>query len=154
MWGLAGVGQGQAELIYAGRTEARGALDLRLTAVGARNRLLGLQDMEVAAKADFFAVELKQDRVLAATQRARLSLEGTTNWNLTSQSRLTPRVEAGARWDRGTSAATGAGAEVGGGLYYAHQGYGLEVEVRGSRLLAHAGDVSEHRIGLQATLNY
>ena len=153
LWGLAGVGQGRAELIYAGRSEAGGTLDLRLAAAGARNRLLGLQDLEIAAKADFFAVKLEQDRALAVTQRARLGLEGTTTWNLTSQSRLTPRVELDARWDR-VSTATGAGAEIGGGLYYAHQGYGLEVEVRGSRLLAHAGDLSEHRVGLQATLNY
>ena len=142
LWGLVGLGRGEARLVYGGRTDLSTGLGLRLAAVGARNLLTTYRGVRVAAKADVFAVRLQPEeneelaRVRADARRLRLLLEGTTNWTLTPQSRLTPSLEVGGRWDGG-AAERGLGAEVGGGLHYAHQENGLDVEVRGRRLLAH-----------------
>ena len=137
-----GLGRGEARLVYDGRTDLNSDLGLRLAAVGARNLLLTYRGLGVAARADAFAVRLQPEeneelaRVRADARRLRLLLEGTTHWTLTPQSRLTPSLEVGGRWDGG-DAERGLGAEVGGGLHYAHQDNGLDVEVRGRRLLAH-----------------
>ena len=142
LWGLVGLGRGEARLVYDGRTDLSSDLGLRLAAVGARNLLLTYRGVGVAARADAFAVRLQPEeneelaRVRADARRLRLLLEGTVNWTLTPQSRLTPSLEVGGRWDGG-DAERGLGAEVGGGLHYAHQNNGLDVEVRGRRLLAH-----------------
>ena len=142
LWGVVGVGRGQAKLVSRGRTDLNSDVGLRLAAVGARNLLLTYLGVEVAARADAFAVRLQPEEneelaeVRADAQRLRLLLEGSTNWTLTPRSRLTPSLEVGGRWDRG-DADRGLGAEVGGGLHYAHQDNGLDVEVRGRRLLAH-----------------
>ena len=142
LWGLVGLGRGEARLVYDGRTDLSSDLGLRLAAVGARNLLLTYRGVGVAARADAFAVRLQPEeseelaRVRADARRLRLLLEGTVNWTLTPQSRLTPSLEVGGRWDGG-DAERGLGAEVGGGLHYAHQDNGLDVEVRGRRLLAH-----------------
>ena len=142
LWGVVGVGQGRARLVYRGRTDLNSGVGLRLAAVGARNLLLTYLGVDVAARADAFAVRLQPEEneelaaVRADAQRLRLLLEGSTNWTLTPRSRLTPSLEVGGRWDRG-DAETGVGAEVGGGLHYAHRDNGLDVEVRGRRLLAH-----------------
>ena len=46
------------------------------------------------------------------------------------------RGRIGGRWDRG-EAETGVGAELGGGVEYAHTRLGLGIEARGRYLLAH-----------------
>ena len=62
-------------------------------------------------------------------------LEGRTAWALSEESLLTPMFEIGDRWDGGKE--TGVGAELGGGVKYAHTKLGLGIEARGRYLLAH-----------------
>ena len=63
-------------------------------------------------------------------------LEGSTEWALTPDSRLTPSLELGARWDAG-DAETGLGVELGGGLSYTNTRLRLNVDARGRYLLVH-----------------
>ena len=141
LWGLAGLGRGQMELIDAERSVERTGLGLRMAAVGARQGLLTVGGIGVAARADAFAVRLETDESMelpgmeTGAQRARLLLEGAGQWNLSPGSWLAPVVEAGPRYDRGAGESA-LGAEVGGCLHYVHEYYGLDLELRGRRLLA------------------
>ena len=141
LWSLLGYGRGQADLINAGRIDLATDLQLWLAAVGARNELLSLHGVDLAAKADAFAVQITPDEVPErpageAVQRLRLALEGRTAWAVTPAGQLRPTLELGLRWDEG-DAETGPGAEVAGGATYANARHGLNVEARGHRLLVH-----------------
>ena len=141
LWSLLGYGRGQAELINASRIDLATDLQLWLAAVGARNELLSLHGVDLAAKTDAFAVQITPDEVPElpageAVQRLRLALEGRTVWAVTPEGQLRPTLELGLRWDEG-DAETGPGAEVAGGATYANARHGLNVEARGHRLLVH-----------------
>ena len=145
VWGLAGAGWGAARLADAEYTALETDLGLRLAAAGVRQELAVTGRVAWAARADAFAVALSTEAaaglpaVEAAARRGRVLLEGRTDWAVTETSRLTPRVELGARVDGG-SADRGAGLEVGGGLTYLHLRSGLSVEGRARRLLAHQAE--------------
>ena len=85
-------------------------------------------------------------------ERLRLRLEGRTQRRLSPVSQLTPSLEVGGRWDGG-DAETGLGAEVGGGLSYAHETLGLEIEARGRFLLTHRESLKEWGMSLAGTLD-
>ena len=97
---------------------------------------------DVALKADALLTELEagsDDRLpetAGDAQRLRLMVEGRTAWALSEDSHLMPVFEVGGRWDGGR-AETGVGAELGGGVAYAHTKLGLGLEARGRYLLAH-----------------
>ena len=141
VWGLFGAGWGDLKL----RDEAgkvKTDLEMLLGAVGARQEVLTWRRIDVALKADAFLTELEagsDDRLpktAGDAQRLRLMVEGRTAWALSDDSHLTPVFEVGGRWDGG-KAETGVGAEMGGGLAYAHTQLGLGIEARGRYLLAH-----------------
>ena len=141
VWGLFGAGWGDLQL----RDEAgkvKTDLEMLLGAVGARQEVLTWRQIDVALKADAFLTELEagsDDRLpetAGDAQRLRLIVEGRTAWALSEDSHLTPVFEVGGRWDGG-KAETGVGAEMGGGLEYAHTKLGLGIEARGRYLLAH-----------------
>ena len=141
VWGLFGAGWGDLKLRdEAGRVKTD--LEMLLGAVGARQEVLTWRQIDVAVKADAFLTELEagsDDRLpktAGDAQRLRLMVEGRTAWALSEDSHLTPVFEIGGRWDGG-KAETGVGAELGGGLEYAHTKLGLGVEARGRYLLAH-----------------
>ncbi len=97
----------------------------------------------LALKADAFVAQLEseeQDGLLPAAEadshRLRLTLEGSRDVALGNGAGLTGTAEVGARLDGG-DAETGAGAEVGGSLAYAHPELGLNMEARGRFLLTH-----------------
>ncbi len=141
LWGLMGYGRGAAEVEVEGDSVEMG-IDVRLAALGGRSDLTRLGAVDLALKADAFAVSVGSEAVggLKAvnghTQRARLMLEGRTDWTLSSNSRLTPSLEVGARMDGG-DAETGIGAELAGGASFANRRLGLVVEARGHWLIAH-----------------
>ncbi len=141
LWGLMGYGRGAAEVEVEGDSVEMG-IDVRLAALGGRSDLTRLGAVDLALKADAFAVSVGSEAVggLKAvnghTQRARLMLEGRTDWALSSNSRLTPSLEVGARMDGG-DAETGIGAELAGGASFANRRLGLVVEARGHWLVAH-----------------
>ena len=145
VWGLAGAGWGAARLADAEYDALETDLGLRLAAAGVRQELAVTGGVAWAAKADAFTVALSTQaveglpEVEAAARRGRVLIEGRTDWAVTDMSRLTPRIELGARVDGG-SADRGAGLELGGGLTYLHLRSGLSVEGRARRLLAHQAD--------------
>ena len=134
VWSLVGYGQGKVELFE------DDPVRLRMGAVGLRYALRALGRVQLAAKTDAFAVQLTPDEGYGSVaRRLRLALESRMNWRVAAQASLQPMFELGVRWDGGDAAA-GPGAELAGGVTYRHDRYGLHVEARGRRLLAHRED--------------
>ena len=143
LWGTVGYGWGDAELTDKEVKDVKTDLTMWLLALGARNELSMPGNIDVAIKTDAFATWLDTDEkgtllpeAQADSSRLRLILEGSTDWALTGDSRLTPSLELGARWDGG-DAETGLGMELGGGLSYTNTRLGLEIDARGRYLLMH-----------------
>ena len=141
VWGLFGAGWGDLDLQdEAGKVQTD--LEMLMGAVGARQEVLRWRRINVAVKADALLTELEagaDDRLLKTAedaQRLRLMVEGRTAWAMSEDSHLTPIFEIGGRWDGG-KAETGVGAEMGGGVEYAHTKLGLGIEARWRYLLAH-----------------
>ena len=141
LWGLMGFGRGAAELEVAGDSVEMG-IDIRMAALGGRSDLTQLGAVDLGLKADAFVVSVGSEAVEGLrvvkgnTHRARLMLDASTDWTLSSHTRVTPSVELGARMDGG-DAETGLGAELAGGASFANQRLGLVVEARGHWLIAH-----------------
>ncbi len=140
LWGLLGIGQGDATLSH-GATTFETDLDMRLGALGLRQALHSTGEFELALKADAFIVELESEdvpglpEVTAQARRARLLLEASRHWQVQPEASLSTRLELGVRVDGG-DAEEGEGAEVGVGLEYAN-GRGLSTALRAHGLLAH-----------------
>ena len=141
LWGLVGAGWGDAELEdEAGEVET--GLEMRMAAFGLRRELAVWREVALALKTDAFLSELSTDakaglpKASGDAERLRLRLEGRMQRATSPVSQLTPSLEVGGRWDGG-DAETGMGLELGGGLAYAHDTLGLEVEARGRYLWAH-----------------
>ena len=141
VWGVLGAGWGDAELAdTAGKVKTD--LEMLMAAVGARQDVATWRGVDLAVKTDAFFTELEAEnapglpRTVGDAQRVRLMLEGGTAWALAGASELRPSLEVGGRWDGG-KAERGFGAELGGGLAYAHTKLGLGIEARGRYLLAH-----------------
>ena len=106
LWGLMGFGRGSADLEVAGGSVEMG-IDMRMAAVGAHSELTRLGAVDLALKADAFTVSIGSEAVEGVravngdARRARLILEGSTDWSLSSNTRLIPKVELGARLDGG-----------------------------------------------------
>ena len=139
LWGLVGAGRGTAALLEdVTRREFATDIGMAMTAAGVRQRLTGL----LAVKADAFVVRTDAEEVrdlagvVATVHRLRVASEIGGRWGLSTGSTITSRVELGARFDGG-DAETGAGAEAGAGIGYAHEGIGLTVDARGRALVAH-----------------
>ncbi len=141
LWGLLGIGQGDATLSH-GATTFETDLDMRLGALGLRQALHSTGEFELALKADAFIVELESEdvpglpEVTAQARRARLLLEASRHWQVQQpEASLSTSLELGVRVDGG-DAEEGEGAEVGVGLEYAN-GRGLSTALRAHGLLAH-----------------
>ena len=141
LWGLMGYGRGAAELEVAGEPVDMG-IDIRMAALGWRSDLTRLGAVDLALKSDALAVSVGSEAVEGMrvdngyAHRARLMLEGRTDWTLSPDSILTPMVELGARMDGG-DAEKGLGAELAGGASFANRRLGLMLEARGHWLMAH-----------------
>ena len=141
VWGLLGAGRGDIELkdeIGKVRTD----LEMLMAAFGLRQDVTTWRGIDVDVTADAFLAELETDaatRLPKATgdaERLRLRLEGSSRREMPSGSQWTQSLEIGGRWDGG-DAETGFGVEMAGGLAYAHERLGLDVEARGRVLVAH-----------------
>lgn len=145
VWGLLGAGWGEAELTDPDR-EVKTDIHMLMAAGGARQEVATLYGVDLAVKTDAFLVALESDaktdlidEAKADAEQVRLMLEGRREWTVSEYARLVPSLELGGRWDAG-SAETGAGAELAGGVAYAHTKLGLGIEARGRYLLAHEKD--------------
>ena len=142
VWGMGGGGRGMLTLNDAlGTVET--PLGMRLFAGGARQELRAGGGL--ALKGDAFHATVRSDEHvdLAASSgtavRGRVLAEGSVDWSVSASSSLSPRIEAGLRWDGGTDV-EGLGAEVGGGLAYVNRRLKLGLETQGRYLLAHQAD--------------
>ena len=153
LWGAAGYGQGEIEIVDEDLLERFGAqkADSRFLAgaAGGSARVWSEGALTVDAKASGEATrfEAKDNGsaiagVTAETRRLRVAAEGSRAWALADGASLTPTLEAGVRWDGGDGA-TGAGLEAGGGLSWSDPSRGLTVEATGRALLVHNSDVEE-----------
>ena len=153
LWGAAGYGQGEIEIVDEELRERFGAqkADSRFLAgaAGGSARVWSEGALTVDAKASGEATrfEAKDNGsalagVTAETRRLRVAAEGSRAWALADGASLTPTLEAGVRWDGGDGA-TGAGLEAGGGLSWSDPSRGLTVEATGRALLVHNSDVEE-----------
>ena len=140
VWGLFGLGQGNANLLD---LKDETPISMWLFAGGGRNAMWTRGALDVATKADGFFVSMESDveaghllETRAEVQRLRLALEGRTRWRLSEASHWGLNLELGTRWDGGDGE-TGLGAEVSGGIAYHHVRLGLRMETRGRYLLAH-----------------
>lgn len=145
VWGLLGAGWGDAELTDPDG-EVKTDIHMLMAAGGARQEVATLYGVDLAVKTDAFLVALESDaetglidEAKADAERVRLMLEGRREWTVSEYAHLVPILELGGRWDAG-SAETGAGAELAGGVAYAHTKLGLGIEARGRYLLAHEKD--------------
>ena len=145
VWGLLGAGWGDAELTDPDG-EVKTDVHMLMAAGGARQEVATLYGVDLAVKTDAFLVALESDaktglidEAKADAERVRLMLEGRREWTVSEYARVVPSLELGGRWDAG-SAETGAGAELAGGVAYAHTKLGLGIEARGRYLLAHEKD--------------
>ena len=142
LWGLLGVGSGDATLSHR-ETDFATDLDMRMGALGLRQAVQTLGSFELALKADAFVVELESEdvpglpAVSAQARRARLLLEASHSWQPQPDERLGTSLELGLRADGG-DADEGAGAELGVGLEYSNARLGLRAQWRAQGLLAHS----------------
>ena len=141
VWGLAGAGWGEVELVDdLGAT--RTGMGMELLALGWRQELGAWREVEWALKGDGFVVEMDSEAawMLPATkagaQRLRLMLESGMEWPVAEHGRLRTQVEFGGRWDGG-DAQRGYGSEVGGSLEYVDSRTGVGIEGRGRYVLGH-----------------
>ena len=161
LWGVFGFGSGSLRLTPEG---AESALETDLSnlmaAFGGRG-LLSVRSgdagqFELALRSDALLTRTDSEAVQGlesaqgATSRVRLMLEGSGSMPLASGGMLTPRLEAGLRYDAG-DAETGAGLEVGGGLGYAAGSLSFEVNARA--LVAHE-DTDYEEWGFSGSLVY
>ena len=142
LWGLLGVGSGDATLTHR-ETDFATDLDMRMGALGLRQAVQTLGSFELALRADAFIIELESEdvpglpAVSAQVHRARLLLEASHSWQPHPYERLGTSLELGERVDGG-DADEGAGAELGVGLEYSNTRLGLRAQWRAQGLLAHS----------------
>ena len=84
--------------------------------------------------------------------RVRTGLEGSRDYTVGGRLPLRPSVEVGLRHDGG-DAETGAGMDIGTGLFVADAGSGLAVDVRVRTLLVHEAEGFSER-GMSVSLSY
>ncbi len=161
LWLMLGYGQGHATLEDDAGEGNRTDLAMGMVATGARQELETEGYIKWALKADGFFTSIDTDAEAdnelgaldADTWRLRLGLESTADLLTVGDTSLKAVTELGWRLDGG-DAETGMGAEISGGLNYAHPGLGLNMSARGHYLLAHRdSDFEEWGASFAATLD-
>ena len=153
LWGAAGYGWGEIEIVDGDLRERFGAqkADSQFLAGAAGGSVpvwsQGSATLKAKGSAEATHWRVKDNGaaiagVTAETRRLRLVAEGSRGYALPDGASLTPTLEAGVRWDGGDGA-TGAGLEAGGGLSWTDPTRGLTVEAIGRALLVHNSDVEE-----------
>ena len=143
VWGLGGIARGGLTVAPESGLSAQADLGLVMIAAGARNQFVtAASGMNVALETDGFWVRTASDAApgLLASQAdakgLRFGLESSYRVALKNGGRLTPKVEAGLRYDGG-GAETGLGVDVGGGLLWSAPVPGVSAEIAIRRVLMH-----------------
>ena len=158
LWGAAGYGIGEVELVAAGGEDLATDIDWTLGAAGLKSGLPGLGGTALALVADALWTRTASNATLglAATDgtvsRLRLGLEGSRTFTLPGGSSLAPKLELGARHDGG-DAETGFGVELGGGIAWSDPRLGLSLDIEGRALISHEDGAMMDR-GFSAALTY
>ena len=154
VWGAAGYGAGELELMRVGEAALKTDLGMKLAAVGARATLIDGEGPKLDAVTDARWVRTTTAKVSssasdggklasasASVMRLRLGLEGS--WPLAlgegglgEGATVTPRLAVGVRHDGG-DAETGFGADIGVGVALAMPAHGLTVSLEGRGVLTH-----------------
>ena len=144
-WGSVGYAQGTLALAPAGGATMETDLDLTMAAAGTRSEVLTVAETgsyELALETDGLWVRTTADAapgipaVETGITRLRLGLERTRVTRLRNRGELTGSVEVGVRRDGG-DAESGFGADIGGGVSYAHRRGVFTAAVSGRMLVAH-----------------
>lgn len=158
MWGIGGVGAGEASVHRGptGATESSG-LWMGLAAGGVQRELTTLEFMDVSLIADAGYVRLQtggESTVLgglsASVGRLRVGIEGEHTLHLGALHALSPYWQLNARYDSGDGH-TGGGLELAGGVRFATPR--IEVQVQG-RWLAVNSDAPYEEFGASASLQF
>ncbi len=153
LWGALGYGNGEIEITDAEVVDRfgvqKGDSEFVGAALGGSVPVRSWGGVKLALKGSGEATRYSVDdngeaiaAVSVATQRLRVSAEGSRAYALSGGGSLTPSLEVGARWDGGDGE-TGAGVELGAGVEWALPSRGLMVEARGRTLAAHEGAAEE-----------
>ena len=159
VWGMFGYGWGEAEVSDStlGESGIETDLELSILAAGTEKTLLAAGAVEIAAKVDAFAVNMKSAAVsneLNATdtgsRRLRALLSGSRSWGLEgSGGKFIAGASFGGRWDAG-DVLNGVGLDVGANLHY--EAAAMSLKARGRWLVLHSED--SHQWGLDAALRW
>lgn len=161
VWGVIGAGVGELSLRPDGTEKSLEAqLSNTMAAFGGRGVLAvrgsDRGGFELAIRSDALLTNTVSDETeglmggSGATSRVRVLLEGTGSVPLSTGAVLTPRLEAGLRYDGG-DAETGAGLEIGGGLGFAAGRINVQVDAR--TLVAHE-DTEYEEWGFSGSIEY
>ena len=162
LWGALGYGTGEVTLKPAMGRSFGSDISWTMAAAGARSDLLAPptegSGVALALTSDALWARTRSEKTpqLAASDsdvtRLRLGLEGRWRTAFDGGGHVTPKLEAGARYDGG-DAETGFGVEVGGGLVWSDPTLGLALDLSGRTLIAHGSDDLEDR-GFAASLAF
>ena len=157
VWGLLGYGRGEVHLKEKDTgEETETDIAMKMAAVGARYQLDSPHWLDLALKANAFAMEIEADdanarrlqAVEANARRFRVALAGRFSGEVSGDARLTPGLELGLRRDGG-DAESGAGADVVLDVHYVNSRTGWDVRAWSRYLLDHKDqDYEEHSAGL------
>ena len=152
LWGSAGFGRGDIEVDDVREGLRTSPASMLTGAGGASYQLLTRGSGGVRLKAEGWAGQMMVDasqqieEVTLSMQRGKLALELTQALRATEGQEMAFVLEGGMRYDNGDGA-TGASAEVGGGLRYTNSGLGLTAEGRGRFVISARDGYEEWGLG-------
>ena len=162
LWGALGYGSGEVTLKPDEGESMSADIEWTMAAAGLRGDAVAPPTegsgpaLAVTSDALWARTSSEKTADLAASDsdvtRLRLGLEGSWRIALEGGGVFTPKLETGARHDRG-DAETGFGIELGGGIAWVDPRLGLSLDVEGRTLLAHEdGDLKDR--GMSAALSF
>ena len=164
LWGVTGYGKGALTLTPGAGAALRSGLSMAMAAGGVRGELADslVGGFGLAFKADALWVgtgiegvdgpEGRLAAAAAAVTRFRTGLEASRSYRFERGLSLQPSLEVGLRRDGG-DAETGAGVDIGGGLFVSDRVTGLSADIRVRMLLAHQDEEFRER-GLSISFSF
>ena len=153
-WGFVGIGRGEVDLNDAVNTVSTN-LSMEMVGIALRRETPSWRRMNFALKSDVFANRFsthEQSSELAAVEvdahRLRLLFEGTMEIEKNEHANTVFQVEAGGRFDGGTTS-SGGGFDIGASLLRHSTASGFDIELDGRYTLVHQVEqFSEHSLNL------